>query len=25
MREGEVTYNTRLEKAFADLNNVGTL
>ena len=25
MREGEVTYNARLEKAFADLNNVGTL
>ena len=25
MREGELTYNTRLEKAFADLNNVGTL
>ena len=25
MREGEVTYNTRLEKAFADLNNVDSL
>ena len=25
MREGEVTYNARLEKAFADLNNVDSL
>lgn len=25
MREGELTFNARLEKAFADLNNVGTL
>jgi len=25
MREGELTFNTRLEKAFADLNNIQTL
>lgn len=25
MREGELTFNTRLEQAFADLNNVNTL
>lgn len=25
VREGELTFNTRLEKAFSDLNNVGTL
>ncbi|MGB1038715.1 MAG: class II fructose-bisphosphate aldolase [Bacteroidia bacterium] len=25
VREGEMTFNTRLEQAFADLNNVGTL
>jgi fructose-bisphosphate aldolase class II len=25
IREGELTFNTRLEKAFADLNNVNTL
>uniref|UniRef100_UPI004048B56E class II fructose-bisphosphate aldolase n=3 Tax=Flavobacterium TaxID=237 RepID=UPI004048B56E len=25
IREGEVTFNTRLEQAFADLNNVNTL
>ncbi|MGK4566065.1 class II fructose-bisphosphate aldolase [Flavobacterium sp. 3HN19-14] len=25
LREGEVTFNTRLEQAFADLNNVNTL
>jgi len=25
MREGEITFNTRLEQAFADLNNVNTL
>jgi fructose-bisphosphate aldolase class II len=25
VREGEVTFNTRLEQAFADLNNVNTL
>lgn len=25
MREGEMTFNTRLEQAFADLNNVNTL
>jgi fructose-bisphosphate aldolase class II len=25
IREGEITYNTRLERAFADLNNVNTL
>ena len=25
LREGEVTFNARLEKAFADLNNVNTL
>jgi fructose-bisphosphate aldolase class II len=25
IREGEVTFNNRLEEAFADLNNVNTL
>ena len=25
MREGEVTFNTRLEQAFSDLNNINTL
>jgi fructose-bisphosphate aldolase class II len=25
VREGEVTFNTRLEQAFADLNNINTL
>ena len=25
IREGEMTFNTRLEQAFADLNNVNTL
>ena len=25
IREGELTFNTRLEQAFADLNNVNTL
>ena len=25
MREGELTFNTRLEQAFKDLNNIGTL
>ena len=25
IRDGEVTFNTRLEQAFADLNNINTL